>query len=96
MSQFITSEQLFDRLKGKQLLECHDLLRIVEEEFGVVVRVEKQEDELDVNALANDPDLIRQVRASREARKAGRTFNEQKGLEFLRRHSREIERESNV
>jgi ribosomal protein L7/L12 len=92
--KFITAEQLYDKLKEKRVLQLFDLVKVIEEEFEVSVRVEGNElDDLDVKALAEDPDVIRQIRASREDRKAGRTYTGEEGLEFLRQQIREFERE---
>lgn len=92
--KFITTEQLFDKFKEKKILELSDFLNLIEEEFDVSLRVEGgNEDNIDVKALAEDPDIIRQVKASREDRKSGRTYTGEKGLEILREKIREIERD---
>jgi hypothetical protein len=75
----------------------YDLVKVIEEEFDVSVRVEsEQEEEIDVKTLAKDPDVIRQVRTSWQDRKAGRTYSGEKGSEYLRQQIREFERKSNV
>lgn len=92
--KFITAEQLYDKFKEKRLVELSDLLKVIEEEFDVSVRVEGGDlDEFDVKALAEDPDVIRQIQDSREDRKAGRTYTGEAGLEFLRQQIRNFERE---
>jgi ribosomal protein L7/L12 len=92
--KFITAEQLYDRLKEKQVLQLSDLLKVIEEEFDVSILVEESElVDLDVKALAEDPDVIRQIRVSREDRKVGRTYTGEAGLDFLRQQIREFERE---
>lgn len=39
--------------------------------------------QLDIEALSEDEDLIRQVQRSREDRVAGRVYGDQEGLDFL-------------
>ncbi|PWI57508.1 hypothetical protein [Sulfoacidibacillus thermotolerans] len=94
--KFITTEQLYDKFKAKHVLQLSDLVKMIEEEFDVSVRIEEHADELDVKGLSEDADVIRQVRASREDRKAGRTYTGEQGLDYLRQQIREFERESNL
>lgn len=95
--KFITAEQLYDKLKKKQVLELSDLVKVIEEEFDVSVRIESErEEEIDVQSLVKDPDVIRQVRESRQDREAGRTYSGEKGLEYLRQQIRKFERETNL
>ncbi|KIL40257.1 hypothetical protein SD70_15010 [Gordoniibacillus kamchatkensis] len=48
--------------------------------------------QLDIEALSEDADLIRQVQRSREDRLAGRVYGEQEGLDYLRVKVKEFER----
>ncbi|MCZ8516136.1 hypothetical protein O9H85_27800 [Paenibacillus filicis] len=48
--------------------------------------------QLDIEALSEDVDLIRQVQKSREDRNSGRVYGQQAGLDYLRVKVEEIER----
>jgi hypothetical protein len=47
---------------------------------------------LDIEALSEDVDLIRQVQHSREDRNSGRVYDQQAGLDYLREKMGEFER----
>jgi hypothetical protein len=47
---------------------------------------------IDLESLSKDEDVIHQVQKSREDRTNGRVYNEEQGLEYLRRKAEEIER----
>lgn len=95
--KFIMKDQLYRKLKNKQVLEMNDLIEIIEGEFNVSVRIEQRDqDEFNVTDLARDPDVIRQMETSHEDMKAGRTYTGQEGLKVLEQAIREYERESNL
>lgn len=48
--------------------------------------------QVDVKVLAEDTDLIRQIKNSREDRQAGRVFDQESGLDYLRMKVEELER----
>ncbi|SDI41710.1 hypothetical protein [Natribacillus halophilus] len=95
--EFITKEHLFHKWEEKQVLKLSDLVQAIEEEFNVAVQLEGDDvGELDVHALANDPDVTRQIRMSREDREKGRIYSGEDGLHFLRQEIEEFECESDV
>ena len=94
--KFITSEQLFDKFKNKDRLQLSDFVQWIEDEFEVNLVVEEPMDDADVRGLAEDKDVIRQIKASREDRKAGRILNQENGLDYLRDRIQEFEREQNL
>lgn len=51
---------------------------------------------IDVKALSEDEDLIRQVQKSREERQAGLFYDQQTGLDYLRSKIKEFERGQNL
>jgi hypothetical protein len=51
---------------------------------------------IDLKALSEDHDLIRQVQKSREDRKVGRVYDQQTGLDYLRLKVEEFERGQNL
>ncbi|MNW19843.1 hypothetical protein D3C71_2199960 [compost metagenome] len=51
---------------------------------------------LDISALSEDPDLIRQVQHSREDREHGRVYAREAGLEYLQAKVKEFEHGQNI
>lgn len=95
--RYITTNQLFDKFKHKEILELSDLIQAIKDEFDVKVWVEeKDSDSLDIEALADDTDLFHQIQQSHDDRKSGRVFDHQSGLEYLRDKIEEFERGQNV
>lgn len=93
--KFVTSnqvDQFYSRVKKKEIVEIHDLIRAIEEEFHISVRVEEHQDsdEFEEDEISNDPSVIRQLEGSLEDHKNGRLFGREEGLEFLRQLNREI------
>jgi len=80
----ITTNQLFDKFKHKEMLEMSDLVQVIKDEFNVNVWIEEHNDNgLDIESLAEDANLFHQVEQSRDDRKSGRVYD-QAGLEYLR------------
>lgn len=91
----IPVERLIEMLDGKDLVHLNELVQIIEDEFDVNVQIERplRAAELE-DSIPNDPDLIRQVRASEEDFHAGRVYSAAEGLEYLRKQMRESARGS--
>lgn len=94
--KFMTTEQLYNKFKNKELVQLSDLVQVIEDEFHVNVIIEENEDDIDLKEIAEDPNIVRQVKASREDRKAGRVYEQNDGLEYLRKRTQEFEREQNI
>ena len=95
--KYITTNQLFDKFKHKEILELSDLVQAIKDEFDVNVWIEEQNaDSLDIESLAEDYDLFHQIQQSRNDRESGRVFEQQAGLEYLRQKVEEFERGQNV
>jgi hypothetical protein len=94
--KFITTEQLFEQFKNKDRLQLSDFVQWIEDEFEVNVFIEEPLDDANAKSLAEDPDVIRQIHKSREDRKAGRIFNQENGVEYLRGRIQEFESEQNL
>lgn len=95
--KYITTNQLFDKFKHKEILELSDLVQAIKDEFDVNVWIEEQNaDILDIESLAKDDNLIHQIQQSRNDRESGRVFEQQAGLEYLRQKVEEFERGQNV
>ena len=93
----ITTNQLFDRFKHKEMLEMSDLIQVLKDEFNVNVWIEEHnENGLDIESLAEDTNLLHQIEQSRDDRKSGRVYGHQEGLEYLREKLEEFERGQNV
>ncbi len=83
--KFLTMEQLNDRLKHKKNVNLSDLIQVIEDEFEVTISVrKKKEGKIDVEAIAADLNIIRQIKESKKDRVMGRTYTGEKGLEVLR------------
>ena len=93
----ITTNQLFDKFKNKEFLEMSDLIQVIQDEFNVNVRIEEHSDNgLDIEALAEDANLLHQIQQSRDDRKSGRVYDHQAGLKYLHEKIEEFEREQNL
>jgi hypothetical protein len=93
----ITTNQLFDRFKHKEMLEMSDLIQVLKDEFNVNVWIEEHNaDGLDIESLAEDANLLHQIEQSQDDRKSGRVYGHQAGLEYLREKIEEFERGQNV
>ena len=88
----ITTNQLFDKFKNKEFLEMSDLIQVIQDEFNVNVRIEEHSDNgLNVEALAEDANLLHQIQQSRDDRKSGRVYDHQAGLRYLQEKIEEFE-----
>ncbi len=93
----ITTNQLFDKFKHKEMLEMSDLVQVIKDEFNVNVWIEEHNDDgLDIESLAGDANLFHQIEQSRDDRKSGRVYDHQAGLEYLREKIEEFERGQNI
>ena len=82
--EHMTVDELYDKLKDKPYVEWTDLVRLIEDEFQVSLVVEESPAEEDVEAIANDPDVLRQIRMSQQDRGNGRIYTQEAGLEYLK------------
>ena len=75
-----------------------DRLRVLEEEFDVKLRVVSnlENNPVDVNVLASDPDVKHTLEASREDRRSGRVYSGEAALEMLRKINRETQDGANL
>ncbi|KJS47266.1 MAG: hypothetical protein VR66_20610 [Peptococcaceae bacterium BRH_c23] len=95
--KYITPNQLFDKFKHKEMLDISDLIQVIEDEFDVNVWIEEQiVDSLDIKSLAEDANLFHQIQQSRDDRKSDRVFEQQAGLDYLRKKTEVFEREQKV
>ncbi len=79
----MTVDELYDKLKGKPYVEWTDLVRLIEDEFQVSLVVEESPAEEDVEAIAHDPDVLRQIQMSQQDHENGRIYTQEAGLEYL-------------
>jgi hypothetical protein len=84
-------KRMIDRIPEQDALEVLDFIGYLE-----MKRERSAREQLDVDALANDKDLIRQIQQSRNDRKNGRVFDQESGMDFLRSKVEEFERGQNV
>ena len=93
----ITTNQLFDKFKHKEILEVSDLIQVLKDEFNVNVWIEEHNAySLDIGALAEDANLSHQIEQSRNDREFGRVYDHPAGIEYLREKIKEFERGQNV
>lgn len=79
------------------MLDISDLIQVIEDEFDVNVWIEEQiVDSLDIKSLAEDANLFHQIQQSRDDRKSDRVFEQQAGLDYLRKKTEVFEREQKV
>ena len=88
----MTVDELYDKLKGKTYVELTDLVQLIEDEFQVSLVVEKSPDDDDIVAIAEDPDILRQIRMSQQDRENGCVFGQEAGLKYLRERIQGVER----
>jgi hypothetical protein len=90
LHHFIKSPLLFSTDEKKTLLHAAQIMAVIREE-------EKDDaSSLDISALSEDPDLIRQVQHSREDREQGRVYGREGGLEYLQAKVKEFEHRQNA
>jgi ribosomal protein L7/L12 len=95
--KYITTNQLLDKFKHKDMLEISDLVQVIKDEFDVNVWIEeKNVDSFDIEYLAEDTNLFHQINKSRDDRKSGRVYDHQAGLEYLCNRIKEFEGGQNV
>lgn len=92
--EHMTVGEMYDKLKNKPYMDWRDLVRLIEDEFQVRLVVEESPAEEDVEAIANDPDVFRQIRMSQQDRENGRIYTEEAGLEYLQNRVQGSERGS--
>lgn len=80
----MTAEELHNKLKGKPYVEWTDLVQVIGDEFHVHLVVEESPDDKDVIAIAEDPDVLLQIRMSKQDRESGRVYGQEDGLKYLR------------
>jgi hypothetical protein len=85
-------DKLYDKLKGKPYVEWTDLVRLIEDEFHVSLVVKESPAEEDAKAIANDPDVLRQIRMSQQDRENGHIYAQEAGLEHLQNRIQGAER----
>jgi len=88
----MTAEELYDKLKGKPYVEWTDLVQAIGDEFHVNLVVEEIPDDEDVIAIAEAPDVLRQIRMSKQDRENGRVYGQEDGLKYLRERIQGAER----
>ncbi|WP_249871703.1 hypothetical protein [Oceanobacillus saliphilus] len=70
--EFISKETLDKYLGDKSNVHLEDLTQVIEEQFGVVVKIEKNNElERITKELSENDELIRKVKKAREKRKPG-------------------------
>ncbi|MFD1350835.1 hypothetical protein [Oceanobacillus caeni] len=70
--KFISKETLDKYLGDKSNVNLEDLTQVIEEQFGVVVKIEKNNElERMTKRLSENEELIKKVKKAREARKPG-------------------------
>lgn len=84
-------KRMIDYIPEQDVAEVFDLLGKLN-----LKREHENAQGIDVKALSEDQDLIRQVHKSREDRKAGRVYDQQTGLDYLRLKIEEFEREQKL
>jgi hypothetical protein len=85
--KYISIDQFQQAFESKKLIGLDDLVQLIEEQFNVLVSIEHQATDIDVKKLANDKDLIRQIKSSYEDIQAGRVYSDEEGIEYMRRKS---------
>jgi hypothetical protein len=72
-------KRMIDQIPEQDALEVYDFI-----EFLNMKREKAAPNQIEVDYLAKDEDLIRQVEKSREDRRKGRLYSKEQGLEYLR------------
>lgn len=88
----MTAEELYDRLKGKPYVEWTDLVQVIGDKFHINLVVEESPNDEDVMAIAEDPDVLRQIRMSKQDRENGRVYEQEDGLKYMRERTQGAER----
>lgn len=66
---FITKEILEKYIGDKTKIELKDLTQVIEEQFGYIVKLEKNDNTDEITkALSENPELIEKVKGAREKR----------------------------
>ena len=71
-------KRMIDQIPEQDALEVYDFI-----EYLNMKREKEALNELEVEYLAKDEELIRQVQKSREDRRNGRIYSKKQGLEYL-------------
>jgi len=79
-------KQMIDQIPEQDALEVYDFVGYLN-----MKRERAELQRLDIAALAEDADLIRQVEQSREDRESQRIFGREAGLDYLRSKVKEFE-----
>ncbi|AEO99786.1 hypothetical protein ESP47_00020 [Heyndrickxia coagulans] len=73
-------KRMIDQIPEQDVLEVYDFI-----EFLTFKRGEQALNEKEVEYLAKDEEVVRQVQKSREDRRNGRIYSKEQGLKYLRR-----------
>lgn len=84
-------KQLIDEIPEQDILQVYDFIGYLN-----MKREKDNFSSLDVSALSEDSDLIRQVQNSREDRKQGRVYGREAGLEYLQAKVQQFEHGQNL
>lgn len=79
-------KRMIDQISERDANEVFDFIGYLN-----MRREDDSQQHLDVESLAEDEDLIRQIQKSREDRKNGRMYNQKQGLAYLRNQVDEFE-----
>ncbi|XJZ27609.1 hypothetical protein ACF5W4_01795 [Bacillota bacterium Lsc_1132] len=77
-------KRMIDQISEQDALEVYDFI-----EYLNLKREKEALNEMEVEYLAKDEELIRQVQKSREDRRNGRIYSKEQGLEYLRKRFEE-------
>jgi hypothetical protein len=80
-------KRLIDQIPDQDAAEVLDFIGYLN-----MKRERKAAEQLDIKQLSTDESLIRQVQKSREDRQAGRIYEQEAGLDYLRAKVEEFER----
>jgi hypothetical protein len=80
-------KRLIDHIPEQDAVEVLDFIG-----FLSMKREREAAQQLEIDALSEDVNLIRQVQNSREDRNSGRVYGQQAGLDYLRMKVEEFER----
>lgn len=84
-------KRLIDQIPDQDAEEVLDFVG-----FLSMKRERESAEQLDIELLSRDENLIRQVNQSRMDRQAGRIYEKETGLDYLRAKVEEFEREQNL
>ncbi len=88
----MTLGELVDKPKDKPYVEWTDLVRLIEDEFEVSLVVEERPAEDDVEAIAHEPEVWRQIQMSQQDQENGRIYTQEAGLDYVQSKIHEAER----